>query len=404
MPAKVTKADLQKAELPLYNENEKLGSYPREELEKEVHRLRTLVNTHHKAYNMQLRHMNELMGITASCRDVAEASPQTALVKREPLTAILAQAGKRALGGGLPGAAAMVVQVLSLMWLRTTMNYQYRHGTSTLTALKYLHSQGGIPRFYQGVVPALIQGPLSRFGDTAANAGAFALLESYDTTRNLPSPVKTVFASASAGLWRICLMPVDTCKTVLQVEGAKGWGILHHKYTQRGVPAFYQGALAASGATFVGHYPFFATHNYLQENLSKEGWGSKHVRNAFIGFCSAVVSDTSSNAIRVIKTTKQSHEENISYGRAVREVLNKDGWVGLFGRGLKTRLITNGLQGVMFTVIWRALQDKWDAQAAAKKKAQEDAKKVQAAEAIVAAKAQTPPDTPHNSPDAPKAQ
>ena len=32
--------------------------------------------------------------------------------------------GDRALGGGLPGASAMAIQVLSLMWLRTTVNYQ----------------------------------------------------------------------------------------------------------------------------------------------------------------------------------------------------------------------------------------------------------------------------------------
>ncbi len=112
----------------------------------------------------------------------------------------------RALGGGLPGAAAMTAQVVSLMWLRTTMNYQCndakgrkkrkakghgtlpwrvstfryfiilfiflirflppaaadRHGTSTRVAMKTLYSQGGIPRFYQGLVPALFQAPLAR--------------------------------------------------------------------------------------------------------------------------------------------------------------------------------------------------------------------------------------------------
>jgi len=30
---------------------------------------------------------------------------------------------KRALGGGISGATAMIIQVSSLMWLRTTMNY-----------------------------------------------------------------------------------------------------------------------------------------------------------------------------------------------------------------------------------------------------------------------------------------
>ena len=38
--------------------------------------------------------------------------------------------------------------------------------------LLFLHLlSGGIPRFYRGLLPALVQGPLSRFGDTAANTG-----------------------------------------------------------------------------------------------------------------------------------------------------------------------------------------------------------------------------------------
>lgn len=37
-----------------------------------------------------------------------------------------------------------------------------------------------------GLAPALVQGPLSRFGDTAANAGALAFLEAYEPTANLP--------------------------------------------------------------------------------------------------------------------------------------------------------------------------------------------------------------------------
>lgn len=72
------------------------------------------------------------------------------------------------------------------MWLRTTMNYQYRYGTSLSEALSTLYSQGGIPRLYQGLPFALVQGPLSRFGDTAANAFVLALLE----TSDLPIPLK----------------------------------------------------------------------------------------------------------------------------------------------------------------------------------------------------------------------
>jgi len=43
---------------------------------------------------------------------------------------IFRKAGRKALGGGLPGAAAGVVQVFTLMWLRTTINYQCRYGSS----------------------------------------------------------------------------------------------------------------------------------------------------------------------------------------------------------------------------------------------------------------------------------
>jgi hypothetical protein len=46
--------------------------------------------------------------------------------------AIFDKAAKKALGGGKAGAAAAVVQVLSLMWLRTSMNYQYRFGEAFL--------------------------------------------------------------------------------------------------------------------------------------------------------------------------------------------------------------------------------------------------------------------------------
>lgn len=39
---------------------------------------------------------------------------------------IMEKAMNRALGGGIAGAAAMGLQVCSLMWMRTIMNYQVR--------------------------------------------------------------------------------------------------------------------------------------------------------------------------------------------------------------------------------------------------------------------------------------
>jgi hypothetical protein len=240
------------------------------------------------------------------------------------------------------------------------MNYQYRYGTTLPVAMKTLYKEGGILRFYRGYLPAIIQGPLSRFGDTASNAGMLALLDATDTTRNLPVVVKTGAASVAAGGFRILLMPVDTVKTMLQVEGAKGTAVLRTKFAANGPKVFFQGALGAAGATMVGHYPWFATYNTLQANIRPAGKDEpvyKLARNALIGFCSSVVSDVTSNSIRVVKTTKQTYPTQISYVDTVKLVVAQDGVQGLFLRGLGTRVLANGMQGMMFSVLWKYLED-----------------------------------------------
>lgn len=293
--------------------------------------------------------------------NVQDGRSSLAATGETPLQEVLQKAGKRALGGGLSGAAAMGLQVGSLMWLRTTMNYQYRHGTSTSEALKTLYRQGGVRRFYRGVGPALIQGPLSRFGDTAANSGVVAALDAHPAGKQLPVFAKTMCASGVAGLWRIALMPVDTVKTVMQVEGSKGLPMLRQKHRAGGIRVFYQGALAACSATFVGHYPWFFTYNLLSERLPEQSTMLANLsRNAAIGFCSSFVSDICSNSIRVIKTTKQSSATSVSYVGAAQMVVAQDGVHGLFLRGLQTRILANGLQGILFTVAFKGLQKKWD--------------------------------------------
>lgn len=75
------------------------------------------------------------------------------------------------------------------------------------------------------------------------------------------------------------------------------------------------------------------------------------------------MSDTVSNSLRVIKTTQQTaalsaegKAGGISVPEAVKIVLDQDGLKGLFGRGLQTRLLTNAIQGGLFSVLWRYFQ------------------------------------------------
>lgn len=60
-----------------------------------------------------------------------------------------------------------------------------------------------------------------------------------------------------------------------------------------------------------------------------------------------------SNSLRVVKTTKQTSREPISYPEAVRQVVAQDGVQGLFLRGLGSKVFANGLQGALFSVAWR---------------------------------------------------
>lgn len=269
---------------------------------------------------------------------------------------ILDKASARALKGGWTGAAAMGLQVGSLMWMRTAMNYQYRYGGTMMGTMKTLYAEGGIPRFYRGVLPALVQGPMSRFGDTAANAGMITLMDNLETTKELPLFIKTGSASFAAGMFRIFLMPVDTVKSIMQVEGKEGLSKLRTKIGHSGVRVLYHGALAASLAATAGHYPWFLTYNYLSAVMpEQEDLLPRMARNGFIGLAASATSDVVSNSIRVVKTFKQTSEVAISYPNVIRQIIKTDGVSGIFFRGLGTRVIAHGVNGIVFTVAWTEL-------------------------------------------------
>ena len=152
---------------------------------------------------------------------------------------------------------------------------------TTRAAFETLWAEGGIRRLYRGYLPGMLQGPLARFGDTAANAGIMALLSNVDALRDAHPTIKTVFASASASAFRITIMPIDTLKTTMQVQGKDGLKNLRLKIARNGPTVMFHGALGASAATFAGHYPWFATFNTLQQLIPvPDGEAAKLIRNA----------------------------------------------------------------------------------------------------------------------------
>ncbi|RYP19883.1 hypothetical protein DL765_003137 [Monosporascus sp. GIB2] len=208
-------------------------------------------------------------------------------------------------------------------------------------ATRTLYNDSEVRRYYQGILPALFQ----------------------------------VFASLCAAAFRMIQAPIDMLKTTLQAQGTRGTALLRRRITANSVGSLWWGAIATAAATFVGHYPWFATlssrspclglvrssymicqYNFLSEALTEP---PKHpfivwlARLAFIGFCASIVSDSVSNSLPVFKTYRQVNDIKVSYSEAARLVVLQDGISGLFGRGFKTRILANGLQGLLFSILWK---------------------------------------------------
>ena len=269
-----------------------------------------------------------------------------------------------AIKSGITSYGAISLQVISLMWLRTTLNYQYKHGTTFKQTLGILYNQGKIPRFYRGIIPAFFQAPLSRFGDVAINTGVMFYLNNTNNTRDLSILSKTFIGSFFAGLWRINLMPIDTTKTIMQVHGKKGLLILREKIKTNGFHVLYNGGISAYSATLIGHFPWFLTFNTLELYIPQPNKNNKYktilsiCRLGLIGFSSSFISDICSNSFRIIKISKQTKKKDITYKKIITKIIEKDGIQGLLFTGLKTKIITNGIQGILFIILWKTIENK----------------------------------------------
>ena len=143
-------------------------------------------------------------------------------------------------------------------------------------------------------------------------------------------------------------MPVDVIKTTLQVNGKDGMNVLKQNIHHNGVRAMYSGATASVSSSLVGYYPWFFTYDYLKRNAPE---GNETIRNGVIGFISSFNSDICSNSLRIIKTNKQS-QVNADYQSIIRHILKNEGATGLLFRGLQTKILINGIQGMIFSIVF----------------------------------------------------
>lgn len=112
-----------------------------------------------------------------------------------------------------------------------------------------------------------------------------------------------------------------------------------------------------------------------------------------MGFLASTASDTISNVFRVLKTVKQTssiggggvdpavfkpnviHMRQLqfqgqlpvaytankgsgsdnSYVSVIKKIVHESGVSGLFTRGLASRILSNGIQSILFTVVWKEI-------------------------------------------------
>lgn len=267
-----------------------------------------------------------------------------------------------AVKAGLPGAAAAAAQSASFMWISTAAAFQYRSGVTMTDAFRTLYAQGGLPRFYSGMIPTVLHVTLCRFGDTTANVLA---LSHTPTTLTTNIFTKTFLGSLLAASWRVLLLPLETIRSNLQVKGQiSGKLTLLNRINNVGIfKALYSGGSASFTAGLLGHFPFFCTVNVLSERvvdpLDDHGSVWKRVgRNGGMGFLAAMCSDVVTNGFKIIATNKQTSKSNVSYYETARKIIKRDGALALVTRGLKTRLLGNGLQGAFFVLLWKEIESR----------------------------------------------
>ena len=108
-------------------------------------------------------------------------------------------------------------------------------------------------------------------------------------------------------------------------------------------------------------------YNYLDRELPEyQATCQQIVRNGVIGFSASAASSIASNWVRVIKTTKQTFPHAVTYPQVVNKIVRSEGLLGLLSRGLGTRILTSGVQGILFTVLWKLGQELHNQDTAAK--------------------------------------
>lgn len=264
------------------------------------------------------------------------------------------------------GGTASIIQITSTYWLRTNIKYQYRHGTSPIESLKKLILDKDKLRLYRGFIPTLIKGSIGKTGEVLS----YTYFKKYT---DINDNIKIVGASITSSIIRLNLMPFDNVTNIYQVHGKNGLDIVKNKFINHGYKIFYTGTGAYFLNNFIGNMIWFSVFDimngllftngiYKERNKERNNYNDdydkyKDFKNLCIGFTCSATTDLITNPLRVIKTYRQSDENNISYNRAIKNILKEKGLKNYLVRGLTSRILLGGLNSAIFVYLWKRIEE-----------------------------------------------
>lgn len=225
---------------------------------------------------------------------------------------------------------ASFLQSIMLFWIKPIIKNQHVYGGSMTHTFKSLLNSKDRFRLYRGYIPYVLKSSIGKTSD-------IVIYKSLCNTENDFSPM---IAGVLSSTVKVSIMPLDTISNIYQVHGKNGYKYINGNL-YRGTFAY--GAIQGiNSSCWLFSYSQLKTHSlFKNENLN-------HI---YCGFFSSLITDIIVNPFRVIKTNKQVNSNNISYIDIVKSLQ------GSFYRGLKTRLLLNGINGSLFVLFWKNLEE-----------------------------------------------
>jgi len=210
---------------------------------------------------------------------------------------------------------------------RTVIDYKQFYHSRDINFYRVIYNQGGIPRFFKGIVPMLS-------GVSLAHVSLFTSLE-YSKRYNQGIYSDTFFGVIGRVSHDIFMLPGDTIRMRSNITNGTTLDTIKNIYTNFGFKGFYRGFGTSLFMTIPTGVVEFGVHNHLERKFGSDGF-----QPLVTGLVTGISSSLVVSPLDTIKTCIQCdrvHGNNYNgFIDTIRKIHSKRGLTGFFrGSGLR---------------------------------------------------------------------